>query len=206
MTLLLVVLLVLLWGAVIVPALINHHNNRAGPDSFRRGLEALSTGRRAPSRSRRGSTPGSAGRWIMGPPPSRARPRPAPRSGSASGQRRPAPMFSAVGPRGYRSSGPAGPTGFRSEWAGLDPAIEKRRHVFIGLVIGVVVTLLFGFIPGLGILLKLNIVLDVALVGYVVYLVMTRPQPLPRGFAEAGFDDMGEPHPEEERWLQAGEL
>jgi len=202
LTLLLVVLLVLLWGAVIVPALISHRNNRAGPDSFRRHLEALSTGRRAPSRSRRGTTSISAGRWIMGPPPSRGRARP------VSAQRRPAPMArAAVGARagagargGYRSPG------FRTEWAALDPVIEKRRHVFIGLVIGVVLTLLLGLVPSLGILLKLNIVLDVALVGYVVYLVMTKPQPMPRDFAAAGFDDLGGANTEEEHWLRAGEL
>ncbi|MGH2717807.1 MAG: hypothetical protein ACRDJU_04430 [Actinomycetota bacterium] len=206
MTLVLVVLLVLLWGAVIVPALINHRNNRGGPDSFRRHLEALSTGRRAPSRAKRASTSISAGRWIMGPPPSRARQRPA--------ARRPAPMArSSVGSRAVMGSrvsvgtrGAGGSRSYRSEWAALDPIIEKRRHVFIGLVIAAVATLLMGLIPSLGILLKLNIVIDVALVGYIVYLVMTKPQPMAREFSDAGFDDMGEANPEEEHWLRAGEL
>lgn len=100
---------------------------------------------------------------------------------------------------GYRSSR-------RSEWASLDPIIEKRRHVFIGLVVGVVATLVLGLLPSLGILLKLNILLDVALVGYVVYLVMNRPMPMPRDFADGGFDDLRDGNPEEEHWLRAGEL
>jgi hypothetical protein len=223
-TLLLLILLVALWGAVIVPALLNHHSTRSSTDRFRRSLQALGDRSGRSSRPRRRSSI-EAGRWIMGPPPARSR-RPAParrpaaarlsgagyggyasaRVGSASSGRPPGrgapgrlPASALAGP-GRGSSPRRSAVG----WDGLgrsDPVIERRRQVFIGLLAAAAGTLVLGLLPSLGFLLKLNIVIDLALAGYVVFLVRSRPRDFDRDLSLGDEVDSGEEH-----WLRAGEL
>lgn len=133
-------------------------------------------------------------------------------AGRTVAARRPGPATA----RGYRPTGTFGPSGsygdpyrpdpnrFRREWEsvdGWDPVIDRRRQVFVGLLIGAAATLVLGLIPGLGILLKLNVVIDLALAGYVVYLIRAKVRRAPRDLVTDY-----EPEHDEEEWLQAGEL
>lgn len=52
--------------------------------------------------------------------------------------------------------------------------IQRRRTVFFTLGSACLGSLLLGFIPGLSVLLKLNVLLDVLFVGYVAMLVRIR--------------------------------
>ena len=200
MTLLLIVLLVLLWGAVIVPTLLRVRQSPSySVGAFRRNMQALGS-RSAGRPSRRSSGSGAAGRWILGPSP---RPSSAAyRQSIAAGppQRRPVP-------RAY-------PHGRRPARGGFEPGgltMDQRRTIFFMLLTAAAFTLMLGLAYSL--LLRIHLAVDIALFGYVAYLVRTKPrrrQPReaatfyppadrrPGGQQQAG-DDRRE-------WLRAGEL
>jgi hypothetical protein len=174
LTLLLVVLLVVLWGAVIVPTLLRHRQSpRSSSDKFREHLAALNARSQVRASTRRPA--GSAGRWIMGPPVSHSVERPR-RTGPSTGSPRP------------------------SYGAARNP-VDQRRSIFFCLLGGSASSLILGLVPHLGFLLDVNVVLDIGLAGYIVYLVRTKRR-----------QDLGdlisyaEPRPEEEHWLAAGEM
>lgn len=174
MTLLLIVLLVVLWGAVIVPTLLRHRQSpRSSTDRFREHLAALNARSQVRASTRRPS--GSAGRWIMGPPVTHSQAR-ARRPGTST--RSPAPSYGAA----------------RSP-------VDQRRTIFFCLLGATASSLVLGFVPHLGFLLMIGVLLVLALAGYIVYLVRTKRR--------QDLDDMfsyDEPRPEEEHWLAAGEM
>ena len=200
MTLLLIVLLVLLWGAVIVPTLLRVRQSPSySVGAFRRNMQALGS-RSAGRPSRRSSGSGAAGRWILGPPP---RPGSAGYRQSAAArtpQRRPVP-------RGY-------PQRRRPARGGYDAAgltMDQRRTIFFMLLTAAAFTLMLGL--AFSLLLRIHLGVDIALLGYVVYLVRTKPRrreprevatyypPAARraGGQQRAGDDRRE-------WLRAGEL
>jgi hypothetical protein len=230
-TLLLLILLVALWGAVIIPALLNHHSSRSSTDRFRRSLQALGNRSVRSSRPRRRSSIEAGRWIMGPPPARSRNRRPAParrpaaareagagygryasaRVGSASAGRSPGrgapgrPPASALAAQRRAEPRRAGvPRRSDVDWEGLgrwDPVIERRRHVFIGLLAAAAGTLVLGLLPSLGFLLKLNIVVDLALAGYVVFLVRSRPRDFDRDFSLGDEVESGEEH-----WLRAGEL
>src|SRR5258708_5321262 len=103
-------------------------------------------------------------------------------------------------------------------WAELDDSggltLEQRRTIFSGLVVAAAFSLLLGL--AYGVLLRVHLGIDVALVGYVVYLVRTKPR---REFSREFRDEATYHAPVERRpqarerdryddreWLRAGEL
>jgi hypothetical protein len=199
-TLLLIVLLVLLWGAVIVPTLLRVRQSPSySVGAFRRNMQALGS-RSAGRPARRSSNSGAAGRWILGPP---ARQSPAGYRQSAPAaypQRRPAP-------RGY-------PRGRRPARGGFDAVgltMDQRRTIFFMLLTLAAFTLMLGL--AFSLLLRIHVGVDVALLGYVAYLVRTKPRRrLPR--EAATFYPPSARRPEGQQragddrreWLRAGEL
>jgi hypothetical protein len=198
-TLLLIVLLVLLWGAVIVPTLLRVRQSPSySVGAFRRNMQALGS-RSAGRPSRRSSGSGATGRWILGPPP-RSRPA-AYRQSAAAGypERRPAP-------RGY-------PRGRRPARGGYDAAgltMDQRRTIFFMLLTAAAFTLMLGL--AFSLMLRIHLGVDIALLGYVAYLLRTKPRRrLPR--EAATFYPPSARRPEGQRagddrreWLRAGEL
>ncbi|HWD72392.1 MAG TPA: hypothetical protein VG779_07670 [Actinomycetota bacterium] len=200
MTLVLIVLLVLLWGAVIVPTLLRVRQSPSySVGAFRRNMQALGS-RSAGRPSRRSSGSGTAGRWILGPPP---RPGSAAYRQSAAArppQRRPAP-------RGYSQRR-------RPARGGVDAGgltMDQRRTIFFMLLTAAAFTLMLGL--AFSLLLRIHLGVDIALLGYAVYLVRTKPRrrapreaatfypPAARraGGQQRAGDDRRE-------WLRAGEL
>ena len=200
MTLLLIVLLVLLWGAVIVPTLLRVRQSPSySVGAFRRNMQAL--GSRSSGRPlRRSSGSGTSGRWILGPPPRQAAT--AYRQNVAGGraQRRPVP-------RGY-------PHGRSRSRGGFDTGgltMDQRRTIFFMLLNAAAFTLMLGL--AFSLLLRIHLGVDVALLGYVVYLVRTKPRRRePREVATyyppAARRAGGQPRAADDRreWLRAGEL
>ena len=103
-------------------------------------------------------------------------------------------------------SGASRRTGFggvdlgRSSLDGARP-VDQRRTIFFSLVVGAVSSLLFGLVLSMSLLVEMSLLMDVALAGYVVYLVRTKRT----GRARPSFDQV-DPQPEEEHWLRAGEM
>ncbi len=200
MTLLLIVLLVLLWGAVIVPTLLRVRQSPSySVGAFRRNMQALGS-RSAGGPSRRSSGSGAAGRWILGPPP---RPSSAAyRQSAAAGrtQRRPVP-------RGYPQRRRPARDGF--DVGGL--TMDQRRTVFFMLLTAAGFTLMLGL--AFSLLLRIHLGVDIALLGYVAYLVRTKPRRRapreeatfypPAARRPGGQQRVGEDRRE---WLRAGEL
>ena len=200
MTLVLIVLLVLLWGAVIVPTLLRvRQSPSSSVGAFRRNMQALGS-RSAGRPLRRSSGSGTAGRWILGPPPRQSAT--GYRQGAPGGrpQRRPAPRSY---PRGrYRTR-----DGFDA--GGL--TMDQRRTIFFMLLTVAAFTLMLGL--AFSLLLRIHLGVDIALLGYAVYLVRTKPRrreprevatyypPAARrpGSQQPAGDDRRE-------WLRAGEL
>ena len=205
MTLLLIVLLVLLWGAVIVPTLLRVRQSPSySVGAFRRNMQALGS-RSAGRPLRRSSGSGTAGRWILGPPPRQSAT--GYRQGAAGGRpqaRRTQPRPVA---RGYPRSRSRARDGFEN--GGL--TMDQRRTIFFMLLTAAAFTLMLGL--AFGLLLRIHLGVDIALLGYVVYLVRTKPRrrepwevatyypPAERrpGGQQREGDDRRE-------WLRAGEL
>jgi hypothetical protein len=206
-TLVLIVLLVLLWGAVIVPTLLRVRQSPASSvGAFRKNMQAL--GARSSTRPLRrppGAGAGAAGRWILGPPPRQSSARY--RSSAASPtQARPAARYR---PQSSR------PTGSwllaRDDFESGGLTMDQRRTIFFGLLTTAAFTLLLGL--AFGLLLRIHLGVDVALLGYVVYLARTKPRaresrevatyysPATRGPVDGrrGRDN-------EREWLRVGEL
>jgi hypothetical protein len=206
-TLLLIVLLVLLWGAVIVPALLRVRQSPASSvGAFRKNMQAL--GARSSTRPLRrpsGASAGTAGRWILGPPPRQSSARY--RSSAASRtQARPAARYR---PQGSRSSGSWLVARDDLDSGGL--TMDQRRTIFFTLLTTSAFTLLLGL--AFGLLLRIHLGVDVALLGYVVYLVRTKPRTRePREVATyypgaaRGPVDGRRGRDSEREWLRAGEL
>lgn len=201
MTLLLIVLLVLLWGAVIVPTLLRVRQSPSySVGAFRRNMQALgsrSAGR--PSRRSSASRSGATGRWILGPPP-RSRPAAYRQSAAAAyPERRPAP-------RGY-------PSGRRPARGGYDAAgltMDQRRTIFFMLLTAATFTLMLGL--AFSLMLRIHLGVDLVLLGYVAYLVRTKPRHrapreaatfYPPAARRPGGQRSGDDRRE---WLRAGEL
>lgn len=206
MTLLLIVLLVLLWGAVIVPALLRVRQSPASSvGAFRKNMQAL--GARSSTRPLRrpsGAGAGAAGRWILGPPPRQSSARY--RSSAASRtQARPAARYR---PQGSRPSGSWLVARDDFDTGGL--TMDQRRAIFYGLLTTAAFTLLLGL--AFGLLLRVHLGVDVALLGYVVYLVRTKPRVRePRAVATyyssaARGPVDGRRGRDEREWLRVGEL
>ena len=207
MTLLLIVLLVLLWGAVIVPTLLRVRQSPASSvGAFRKNMQAL--GARSSTRPLRrpsGAGAGTAGRWILGPPPRQSSARY--RSSAASGtQARPAARYR---PQGSRPSGSWLVARDDFESGGL--TMDQRRTIFFTLITTAAFTLLLGL--AFGLLLRIHLGVDVALLGYVVYLVRTKPRTRePREVATyypgvaRGPVDGRRGRDGEREWLRVGEL
>jgi hypothetical protein len=206
-TLVLIVLLVLLWGAVIVPTLLRVRQSPASSvGAFRKNMQAL--GARSSTRPLRrpsGAGAGAAGRWILVPPPRQSSARY--RSSAASPtQARPAARYR---PQSSR------PTGSwllaRDDFESGGLTMDQRRTLFFGLLTTAAFTLLLGL--AFGLLLRIHLGVDVALLGYVVYLARTKPRaresrevatyysPATRGPVDGrrGRDN-------EREWLRVGEL
>jgi hypothetical protein len=196
-TLVLIVLLVLLWGAVIVPTLLRARQSPSySVGAFRRNMQALgsrSSGR--PSRRPSGAGTGAAGRWILGPPPRQ----------SVAGYRSSAASRPQTRPAArYRPQARD-----HVEVGGL--TMDQRRTVFFALLTTAAFTLLLGL--AFSLMLRIHLGVDLALVGYVVYLVRTKPRTRePR--VVATYYSPGTRRPvdgrrgrdNEREWLRAGEL
>lgn len=98
-------------------------------------------------------------------------------------------------------------------WDDLDAGrltLEQRRTIFFCLVGTAAFTLLLGF--AFGLLLRVNVGVDVALVGYVVYLVRTKPRRESRELVTYHTPSTRRPaaryqdRDEGREWLRAGEL
>jgi hypothetical protein len=182
-TLVLIVLLVLLWGAVIVPTLLRARQSPASSVGAFRKNMQALGARTSPRASRRST--GRTGRWILGPPQGRAGARL--RAGSRSRS---------------RSGDDLGAGGL---------TLEQRRGIFFSLLLAAAFSLLLGFAYSL--LLRIHLGLDVALLGYVVYLARTKPRQEPREIVTYHAPAKRRP-PDRERhwegepaeWLRAGEL
>ena len=201
MTLLLIVLLVLLWGAVIVPTLLRARQSPSySVGAFRKNMQALgsrSAGR--PSRRPSSAGAGPAGRWILGPPPRQ----------SLAGYRSSAAGRSAAGAqtRPVARNRPQA----RDDFGVVGLTMDQRRTIFFSLLTTAAFTLMLGL--AFSLMLRIHLGVDLALVGYVVYLVRTKPRTRePReaatyypGAARGPVDGRRGSDSERE-WLRAGEL
>jgi hypothetical protein len=206
-TLVLIVLLVLLWGAVIVPTILRVRQSPASSvGAFRKNMQAL--GARSATRPLRrpsGGGAGTAGRWILGPPPRQS----SARYRSSAPSRTQPPPAARHRPRGSRSSGSWLVARDDFDSGGL--TMDQRRAIFFTLLTAAAFTLLLGL--AFGLLLRIHLGVDVALLGYVVYLVRTKPRTMePREVATyypgaaRGSVDGRRGRDSEREWLRAGEL
>jgi uncharacterized membrane protein len=98
-------------------------------------------------------------------------------------------------------------------WENFDTGsltLEQRRTIFFGLATAAAFTLLLGF--AYRVLLRVHLGVDVALAGYVVYLVRTRPRREPTELVTYHTPSNRRPEVRERdrddhrEWLRAGEL
>lgn len=85
--------------------------------------------------------------------------------------------------------------------------MDQRRYIFYGLLVVAGLTLALGFASGL--LLRIHLGVDVALVGYVVYLLRTKPRRQPREIVTHYRPSIRRDERErarEREYLRAGEL
>jgi hypothetical protein len=203
-TLLLIVLLVLLWGAVIVPTLLRARQSPTySVGTFRKNMQALgsrSAGR--PVRRPSSAGAGPAGRWILGPPPRQSV---AGYRSSAAGrpQTRPAARYRPQTAARYR------PQTVDDFEGGL--TMDQRRTIFFGLLTVAGFTLLLGL--AFSVILRIHLGVDVALVGYVVYLARTKPRRRAQGVVATYYSparrrpvDGRRGREGEREWLRVGEL
>lgn len=93
-------------------------------------------------------------------------------TGRSFTRRTPGGRTMAINPGRWIIAPPPGPGSRPTEtW---EPTVAQRRLVFIVLLSAAAGSLLLGFIPGLGLLLKVHVGIDAVLAGYVVFLLRTK--------------------------------